>query len=122
MRLKDVRAIIGMCLVFFFFQAEDGIRDLTVTGVQTCALPVAKQAIVGEALRRIAKLDVGDPEIVEAVEEWRDRAKIKLAVKGGRGRARAGGLHPYDPPRSGVGPEDLYIPGFQLVAPLRGRK
>src|SRR5688572_9023567 len=27
-------------LFFFFFQAEDGIRDLTVTGVQTCALPV----------------------------------------------------------------------------------
>src|SRR5256886_15059595 len=26
-------------LFFFFFQAEDGIRDLTVTGVQTCALP-----------------------------------------------------------------------------------
>src|SRR2546430_12893388 len=27
-------------VVFFFFQAEDGIRDLTVTGVQTCALPI----------------------------------------------------------------------------------
>src|SRR2546427_1734040 len=27
-------------LLFFFFQAEDGIRDLTVTGVQTCALPI----------------------------------------------------------------------------------
>src|SRR5205085_7116646 len=27
---------------FFFFQAEDGIRDLTVTGVQTCALPILK--------------------------------------------------------------------------------
>src|SRR2546430_7317386 len=27
---------------FFFFQAEDGIRDLTVTGVQTCALPIFK--------------------------------------------------------------------------------
>src|SRR2546430_3302198 len=26
--------------MFFFFQAEDGIRDLTVTGVQTCALPI----------------------------------------------------------------------------------
>ena len=25
---------------FFFFQAEDGIRDLIVTGVQTCALPI----------------------------------------------------------------------------------
>src|SRR2546430_4328673 len=28
---------------FFFFQAEDGIRDLTVTGVQTCALPIFKK-------------------------------------------------------------------------------
>src|SRR6266478_5018825 len=28
---------------FFFFQAEDGIRDLTVTGVQTCALPIYQQ-------------------------------------------------------------------------------
>src|SRR5260370_8978118 len=27
-------------LVFFFFQAEDGIRDSSVTGVQTCALPI----------------------------------------------------------------------------------
>ena len=26
--------------VFFFFQAEDGIRDVAVTGVQTCALPI----------------------------------------------------------------------------------
>src|SRR2546430_9334831 len=30
-----------MCF-FFFFQAEDGIRDLTVTGVQTCALPICQ--------------------------------------------------------------------------------
>src|SRR2546429_4508439 len=27
-------------VVFFFFQAEDGIRDVAVTGVQTCALPI----------------------------------------------------------------------------------
>src|SRR3989440_1593057 len=27
---------------FFFFQAEDGIRDLIVTGVQTCALPISQ--------------------------------------------------------------------------------
>src|SRR2546430_5489555 len=33
-----------MCLFFFFFQAEDGIRDLTVTGVQTCALPISLAA------------------------------------------------------------------------------
>src|SRR5256886_6864275 len=30
-------------LAFFFFQAEDGIRDLTVTGVQTCALPISSR-------------------------------------------------------------------------------
>src|SRR2546422_7720350 len=28
-------------IVFFFFQAEDGIRDVAVTGVQTCALPIS---------------------------------------------------------------------------------
>src|SRR2546430_5608255 len=32
---------------FFFFQAEDGIRDLTVTGVQTCALPIFTIGIDG---------------------------------------------------------------------------
>src|SRR5688572_33449143 len=29
----------------FFFQAEDGIRDLTVTGVQTCALPISGRSL-----------------------------------------------------------------------------
>src|SRR6266853_5390506 len=33
---------------FFFFQAEDGIRDLTVTRVQTCALPISE---TGERLK-----------------------------------------------------------------------
>src|SRR2546430_10787745 len=33
----------SVCFFFFFFQAEDGIRDLTVTGVQTCALPIFAQ-------------------------------------------------------------------------------
>src|SRR2546430_168218 len=32
-------------LFFFFFQAEDGIRDLTVTGVQTCALPISSSSM-----------------------------------------------------------------------------
>src|SRR3712207_6050825 len=31
---------IGVLTLFFFFQAEDGIRDIGVTGVQTCALPI----------------------------------------------------------------------------------
>src|SRR2546421_8952150 len=32
---------------FFFFQAEDGIRDLIVTGVQTCALPISRRPSFG---------------------------------------------------------------------------
>src|SRR5256886_11324087 len=36
-------------LRFFFFQAEDGIRDLTVTGVQTCALPISSTAVLEQA-------------------------------------------------------------------------
>src|SRR5690606_40137091 len=37
----DVSAIVyKFYIFFFFFQAEDGIRDFHVTGVQTCALPI----------------------------------------------------------------------------------
>src|SRR5207245_6419596 len=32
-------------ILFFFFQAEDGIRDATVTGVQTCALPISARRL-----------------------------------------------------------------------------
>src|SRR6266436_7405804 len=37
-------------LFFFFFQAEDGIRDVAVTGVQTCALPISCGGPVGMAM------------------------------------------------------------------------
>src|SRR5690554_7142527 len=37
-------------IFFFFFQAEDGIRDADVTGVQTCALPIlAEREIFGDS-------------------------------------------------------------------------
>src|SRR5258708_11570336 len=39
----DIELVVG----FFFFQAEDGIRDDLVTGVQTCALPISRVVIVG---------------------------------------------------------------------------
>src|SRR5207248_2847165 len=68
-------------VLIFFFQAEDGIRDRTVTGVQTCALPIsARAAHYGNAfpltLRRVSlggsffwiELDViADKEIETAV-------------------------------------------------------
>src|SRR5690625_7463125 len=39
--------------MFFFFQAEDGIRDGHVTGVQTCALPISMYIILGWDMRII---------------------------------------------------------------------
>src|SRR5256885_3607525 len=41
--------------IFFFFQAEDGIRDYKVTGVQTCALPIS-----GRLLSRFGKQSRGN--------------------------------------------------------------
>src|SRR5258706_5793144 len=40
---------------FFFFQAEDGIRDWSVTGVQTCALPISRPVRQRDAHERIAR-------------------------------------------------------------------
>src|SRR6266853_3297193 len=48
---------------FFFFQAEDGIRDLTVTGVQTCALPISWAQAV--AIYRGKIVAVGDDAVIE---------------------------------------------------------
>src|SRR5258707_8683159 len=39
------------CVIFFFFQAEDGIRDIGVTGVQTCALPISSGDRPGDLAR-----------------------------------------------------------------------
>src|SRR5699024_11270129 len=38
--------LLWSCCVLFFFQAEDGIRDRNVTGVQTCALPISALIVI----------------------------------------------------------------------------
>src|SRR5437762_6979760 len=38
---------------FFFFQAEDGIRDTSVTGVQTCALPISGVEVLATAISNL---------------------------------------------------------------------
>src|SRR2546429_2409604 len=53
--------------VFFFFQAEDGIRDVAVTGVQTCALPIgsslhrASSRITSATRRHCPDLETDSP-------------------------------------------------------------
>ena len=46
-----------VCATFFFFQAEDGIRDKLVTGVQTCALPIFRLEKMGYVRRQRSKKD-----------------------------------------------------------------
>src|SRR2546429_6944015 len=41
MHLYELVGGVSDDVVYFFFQAEDGIRDVAVTGVQTCALPIS---------------------------------------------------------------------------------
>ncbi len=78
----------------------------------------AKRTLVGDSLRRIGKLKVEDPDVVEALEEWRYRSKISMAVK------TTVGLHPYDRPNFVFPLADCHITDFRLMAlwrELRGR-
>ena len=78
----------------------------------------AKRAIVGDTLRRIGKLDLPDPEIVEALEEWRYRAKISMEARltAGRSDGLTVGLHPYDGPNFVFPLADCHITDFRLMA------
>src|SRR5256884_7955805 len=51
-------------MIFFFFQAEDGIRDVAVTGVQTCALPIFRQH--GAVRANEGGIRRGDPRAARA--------------------------------------------------------
>src|SRR2546430_11875787 len=69
-----------MC--FFFFQAEDGIRDLTVTGVQTCALPISRNVVSWSAeLRRMLGVEPELPDATRAeafeLVHPEDRARVR---------------------------------------------
>src|SRR2546429_4651323 len=70
----------------FFFQAEDGIRDVAVTGVQTCALPISVEAalalvlVVGDVRGEVGVLAVGADEHAVLVVAEGARAQPQRAV------------------------------------------
>src|SRR3712207_9474412 len=75
--------------MFFFFQAEDGIRDIGVTGVQTCALPISATT------RRAAAGSPGMAAAVAASHSWwvispaiAGRSRSHANASGGRSEER----------------------------------
>src|SRR5947208_5064955 len=61
LELERYRVFLPLREFFFFFQAEDGIRDDLVTGVQTCALPISE--LGSERVERVLqRLAVGHAE------------------------------------------------------------
>src|SRR5205823_8768897 len=68
---------------FFFFQAEDGIRDKLVTGVQTCALPIwlmqdrPRAGELAEAVREFI-----ETEILPSIDDPRLRFRALVAANG----------------------------------------
>src|SRR2546426_12731717 len=89
-RTCTLHIVSGWGSSFFFFQAEDGIRDYKVTGVQTCALPISgsrscfrprapwsRRARIHRA-RRLPATNRGTPEIGRA--SCRERVSISVVA------------------------------------------
>src|SRR2546422_9575409 len=104
--LTIIYYILLLCIFFFFFQAEDGIRDVAVTGVQTCALPIApplREAGVGGAAGRDAVLHPGgdvrgdrarDVKGAMIPEAWRGRGGVGVVGVGESGGGAPPGVAP----------------------------
>src|SRR6516164_494449 len=90
----------------FFFQAEDGIRDGTVTGVQTCALPISVAWGIAQEMRR-------DPNVVFLGED--------VAAAGGVFKTTVGLLEEFGPQRGRDTPiSEQAILGAAVGAALTG--
>src|SRR3989454_11958165 len=93
--------VVDVC-IFFFFQAEDGIRDYKVTGVQTCALPISEEiaAVPGVDVLLIGTSDLcAEIGILGQVGDARVEAAYRRVIDA----CRRHGKHPgmggvYDPP------------------------
>src|SRR3989475_5368653 len=79
---------------FFFFQAEDGIRDLTVTGVQTCALPI----YVLDLLRDLVLIRLEHLELLEAFHRVLEFAEQLVLRAQRQGCSLLSHLHRRDAP------------------------
>src|SRR6266540_5201346 len=105
--------------IFFFFQAEDGIRYRDVTGVQTCALPISGRGPVEGEPFGVARIgchtDAGEQRselVFRLLAPGRPQAR-QVTVQGDRPRGQpAGGVHRVTAGAAGIG-----VPPFTGCAP-----
>src|SRR5947209_18454170 len=67
---------------FFFFQAEDGIRDIGVTGVQTCALPIFEALLPARRDEGSSVMQRVVPQILQGVEGFDKKAGRPILLMG----------------------------------------
>src|SRR5437764_10200203 len=100
-RVRHVVFVVYLCVIvfFFFFQAEDGIRDTSVTGVQTCALPISQRVERALAMLRDALVAVraragnaASADVLRGITTTQLHALIAVVEEGAFARAarRAG--------------------------------
>src|SRR2546430_8236471 len=85
--------------MFFFFQAEDGIRDLTVTGVQTCALPILPTLYIIAGPNGVGKTTFADEYLPDEIKQL-EFINADLIARG---------LSPYDPEAVAIRSEERRV-------------
>src|SRR5271169_1735923 len=119
----DEKILDDLLDIFFLFQAEDGIRDATVTGVQTCALPIWARPGDNPALGRAAAGPGRESRLVGMIHiKAEDRmnkifrvlgvlAAVAALLVGAAGLAVAQGANAPTPPSSGEPAYEVAEPG-----------
>src|SRR3989449_8382825 len=95
-------------LYFFFFQAEDGIRDVAVTGVQTCALPISPALVALGLSGLVAAAPLGAQACREPHYRWTQKTDTTLADVAPQPTSVAVILATWAPPH--LGPRDRCAP------------
>src|SRR6266496_659816 len=101
-----------MLSFFFFFQAEDGIRDLYVTGVQTCALPILP-VVSMVTLSNVVPMMTMPQLAARMATRWPDRLRDPVTQPGHGSRDERDGQLRRRPGKTAVedaGPDT--VPGF----------
>src|SRR5699024_11450179 len=117
--LSEVMTRLVLWAGFFFFQAEDGIRDRNVTGVQTCALPICVVTLAQplEAGEEVLMFLTGMPAVPDtlSIDNWR---VVNWLYNQG---AAVGGEQVIDIPFIFANVSAVYVNGLRLYKDLNSK-